>query len=128
MLVSTYFIGLCERITGLLTNYFIKCPPMSIKGTSNQLDEIENLLVKWISENQANSQALEALVALSCARDSIDTAIRTIDLMLSNEITSEVKNFDFLSNVLKSDYKDQKPKVLDVSCHSFGFHYTARYN
>ena len=99
---------------------------MSIKGSSNQLDEIENLLVKWICEDQANSQALEALVALSCARDTIDTAIRTIDLLLSNKITSEVKNFDFLSKVLKSDYKDQKPKVLDVSCHHFGFHYTAR--
>ena len=52
------------------------------KGPNDQLDEIENLLVKWIEKNQDN-QAVEALVALTCARDSFDTIIRTVHVLVN---------------------------------------------
>ena len=52
------------------------------KGPNDQLDEIENLLVKWIEKKQDN-QAVEALVALTCARDSFDTIIRTVHVLVN---------------------------------------------
>ena len=99
---------------------------MSIKGPNSQIDEIENLLVKWIEENH-QTHAIEALVALACARDSIDTIIRTVHVLVTTKDELNIKIMDLLADVLTLDYKDQQPKVLDVSYHQHGFHYSARY-
>lgn len=121
--------GLCSRIAQLLVDYFKKCNPMSIKGPNVQLDEIETLLIKWTCEKDANNDpfAIEALVALACARDSIDTMIRTVHVLFNMENTSDVesKTKNLLMRVQKLDY--EQPQVFDVSRHEFGFHYNSRY-
>ena len=102
---------------------------MSIKGPNVQLDEIEKLLIKWTSEKNANFDpfAIEALVALACARDSIDTMIRTVHVLFNLEDTSDVesKTKNLLIHVQKLDY--EQPQLFDVSLHEFGFHYNSRY-
>lgn len=123
--------GLKTTITQLLVDFFKKAAPLSIKGPTNQLDGIENLLIDWINdvndENNSIVDTLQALVALACSRDSIDTLVRTVHVLMNLDLKGQdLKVSDLLTNVLRLDYEDDQPKILDVHYHSRGFHYNAK--
>lgn len=115
--------GLKSTLIKLLSNFFENSPPMSVHGPKEQLDKIEDLLIKWISDDQCK-EAAYGLVALACARNSVETLIRTTKVLLSTKINLNAKSM--LDKVLKMDYEDQHPKILDVHYHVCGFHYSAR--
>lgn len=113
-----------SNITKLLTDFFANSPPMSIKGPKAQLDKIENLLFKWVVED-SNEDAAHCLVTLGCARDSVETLIKIINVLMQTNIKVDHLS-NVLQNVLTLDYEDRQPQVLDVHYHVCGFHYNAK--
>lgn len=116
--------NLCSKITQLLTEYFKQSLPMSVKGPTNQLDAIEDLLVKWIHQGQR--QAVEGVVALACARDSMDSVIKAVDVLLDINNDVKLNVTGILTKALRTDYEDRYPQVLDVHNHVGGFHFNTR--
>ena len=113
------------QIISLLTEFFKNSPPMSIKGPKAQLDKIEYLLIKWAKEDGI-LEAKECLVTLGCARNSVETLIRIFKVFIITQTESIPKLNGLLSQVLKLDYEDQQPQVLDIHYHQCGFHYNAK--
>ena len=116
--------SLRSRIIQLLMEFFAKATPMSIKGPKGQLDTVEDLLIQWA---QQDDQAVQCLVALGCARDSVETLIKIIHLLMMKEKTIEPSISRMIDTVLKMDYEGQQAHVLDVHYHIKGFHYNAKY-
>lgn len=115
--------SLKSTIIQLLSKFFENSTPMSVHGPKEQLDKIESLLINWITEDQCE-EAAYGLVALACARNSVETLIRTTKVLLSTQLNLDANVM--LDKVLKMDYEDQNPKTLDVHYHMCGFHYSAR--
>ena len=118
--------SLRSRITQLLIEFFTKAPPMSIKGPKAQLDTIEDLLIQWSQEDQTDQAVLHCLVALACARDSVETLIKIIYVLMNFQKKIEPNVSDLLHKVLTMDYEDHQAQILDVHHHVKGFHYNAK--
>ena len=93
--------GLRNQIVQLLLVFLQNLSPLSVKGPKQQLDSIETLLVQWLhdQDDNASETTINCLLALACARDSIDTLINTIDVLrktLSTKSVGNAQNFRFL--------------------------------
>ena len=98
-----------------------------IQGPKSQLDTIEDLLIKWINEETEQSdQAVKCLVALGCARNSVETLIKIINVLMDTNKNLDLNLSDALKNALKIDYEDQQAKILDFHYHLCGFHYNTK--
>ena len=74
--------GMRHQIVELLLAFLQNLRPLSVKGPRQQLDSIETLLIHWLHQDENVSETtINCLLALACARDSIDTLINTIDVL-----------------------------------------------
>ena len=98
-----------------------------IQGPKSQLDTIEDLLIKWINEETEQSdQAVKCLVTLGCARNSVETLIKIINVLMATNKNLDLNLSDALKDALKIDYEDQQAKILDFHYHLCGFHYNTK--
>ena len=100
---------------------------LCIQGPKAQIDKIEDLLIKWANEEQDQSdQIVRCLVALGCARDSVETLIKIVNVLLNLKKNVNLNMLEVLNNALKIDYEDQQAKILDFHYHLCGFHYNTK--
>ena len=91
------------------------------------MDTIQDLLIKWANEETDEpDRIVQCLVALGCARDSVETLIKIINVLMNMKNDVNLKMSDILNKTLKIDYEDQSPKILDFHYHLCGFHYNTK--
>ena len=110
--------GLRNQIVQLLLVFLQNLSPLSVKGPKQQLDSIETLLVQWLhdQDDNASETTINCLLALACARDSIDTLINTIDVLRKTLSTKSVGNVQIFRFLLKTFFCFDGSRRRTVSC------------
>ena len=68
--------SLKQHLVTIMTSFFLKLTPMSMKGDRKQLDSIEKLVLKWYNEDPGDIEVLSLFLLLACARDSIGKLLK----------------------------------------------------